>query len=249
MCRVKSEIPDHYATLELERDCSDAEIRTAYRNLAKKHHPDVNPGSPDAMARIQALNAAYEALGDSARRRVYDEKLTRSERGTERQRGGGLVANITQDVHIAIQDLLRGASLNVHVTDPANPRGMESYELVIPPETAPGTRFRLKRAPPFENGCVIVRVKVRPDARFKARGSDLRCDLKISAHRATLGGMESVRGATGQFLRVKIPPHVARREVIRIHGEGLPKARGGRGDLLIRITYRPDVRISRAARH
>ena len=94
---------------------------------------------------------------------------------------------------------------------------------------------------------VVVRVKARPDFRFKTRGSDLRCDLKISFQRAQQGGVESVRGLTGNFLRVTIPKKVSRGEIIRISGEGLPKPRGGRGDLLVRVLYTPDVQIRRSA--
>jgi DnaJ-class molecular chaperone len=52
-----------------------------------------------------------------------------------------------------------------------------------------------------------------------------------------------VSGATGGAVRVPIPAGVGRAAVIRIPGEGLPKPRGGRGDLLVRITYRPEVKI------
>jgi DnaJ-class molecular chaperone len=54
-----------------------------------------------------------------------------------------------------------------------------------------------------------------------------------------------VPGPTGNRLRVTIPAGIARGEEIRLEGEGLPKARGGRGDLLVRVMYRPDVTISR----
>jgi DnaJ-class molecular chaperone len=47
------------------------------------------------------------------------------------------------------------------------------------------------------------------------------------------------------MLRIQIPAGVARGELLRIRGEGLPKPRGGRGDLLVKITYRPEVRIGR----
>jgi DnaJ-class molecular chaperone len=104
----------------------------------------------------------------------------------------------------------------------------------------------LQRAPPFERGWVVIRVKARPDLRFKVRGSDLRCDLKINARRAVPGGSESVRGLTGNFVTVPMPPRVARGDIVRIAGEGLPKPRGGRGDLLVRISYRVDVRVTRA---
>jgi DnaJ-class molecular chaperone len=54
-----------------------------------------------------------------------------------------------------------------------------------------------------------------------------------------------IRGLTGAMLRVPIPRGVARGEIIRIANEGLPKPRGGRGDLLVQISYRVEVRIAR----
>ena len=54
-----------------------------------------------------------------------------------------------------------------------------------------------------------------------------------------------VAALNGARLRVQIPRNVARGEIIRLPGEGLPKPRGGRGDLLVRILYRPEVRITR----
>jgi molecular chaperone DnaJ len=95
---------------------------------------------------------------------------------------------------------------------------------------------------------VIVRLKPRPDPRFKVRGSDVRCDLRISAARATQGGTEMVRDIVGNSVRVTIPRHVARGELIRIAAAGLPRLRGGRGDLIIRVQYRPEVKIRRAGR-
>jgi curved DNA-binding protein len=242
---LPSAAPDHYATLGLDRRCTDAQIRAAYRLLAKRHHPDVNGGAPAAIAQTQALNAAYEILSDPARRRAYDEELASIKRSASQPTIGEAAVNITKEIHLGIRELLRGTTLEVRVNDPANPHGPEIYELIVPPETAPGTRFRLPRTAPFERGVVLVRVKARPDFRFKVRGSDLSCDLKITPQRALQGGTEMVRGATGDFLRVQIPRGVARGDNVKIPGAGLPKPRGGRGDLLVRIIYRTEVRISR----
>jgi curved DNA-binding protein len=98
----------------------------------------------------------------------------------------------------------------------------------------------------MDGGFVEVRVKARASFRFKVRGSDLRCDLRISASRASAGGSETMAGATGLSLRLTIPRNVKRGEIIRIASEGLPKPRGGRGDLLVRVTYRPEVRVTRS---
>lgn len=237
--------PNHYAALGLDRGCTIQQIREAYRVLVRKFHPDLNPHSAEAVADTQELNAAYEVLSDPVQRRTYDESLAAEAKQKPATRAGKLERNILQDVHLRIEEFLRGTSLEIRVNDPGNPDGPEVYALDIPPETAPGTRFRIRREGTFSGGQVQVRVRARPDFRFKIRGSDLRCDLRINARRASQGGSESVRGATGQYLRVQIPPGVARGEVLRIGGEGLPKTRGGRGDLLVRIVYTPEVRISR----
>jgi curved DNA-binding protein len=244
---LQTSTPDHYATLGLHRRCTDAQIRAAYRILAKRHHPDVNNGAREALARTQELNAAYEILGDPARRQAYDEESTTAAKKSSSPARPAKAGPITKEIHLAILEFLRGAKLDVRVNDPGNPHGAETYQLVIPPETAPGTRFKISRNGSSGGGFVLVRVKAKPDFRFKVRGSDLRCDLKISSQRASLGGVESVRGATGSPLRVQIPKKVSRGEIIRLPGEGLPKPRGGRGDLLVRITYRPEVRITRAS--
>ncbi|HEX5220007.1 MAG TPA: DnaJ domain-containing protein [Verrucomicrobiae bacterium] len=234
---------NYYVTLGLDQDCTDAHIRAAYRLLAKQHHPDVNPVSSEAKARTQALNAAYETLSDPVRRQAYDQQLAAQKKSAPRIAGS--LRNSSQEIQLRLEEFLRGTTLQVRVIEPVEPNGDEVYELVVPAETAPGTRFRIAR---MGGGIVTVKTKARADMRFKVRGSDLRCDLRISFERAQKGGTESVRGVTGNFLRVQIPPRIRNGEVLRIAGEGLPKTRGGRGDLLVRICYRAEVRITRAAR-
>jgi DnaJ-class molecular chaperone len=240
---LKAAPPDYYAVLGLHRRCTDAQIRAAYRLLAKQQHPDVNHGTFDAVAQTQALNAAYEILGDPARRREYDRELAAPAKPAANTRRP--TTNVSKEIHLRLEEFLRGVRLEVRVNEPGQTDEAEIYALAVPPETAPGTRFKLARA---GGGFVTVRVKARPDFRFKVRGADLRCDLKISVQRATQGGVESVRGATGNFLRVTVPAKIARDEIIRLPGEGLPKARGGRGDLLVRIRYAPEVLVRRSQR-
>jgi curved DNA-binding protein len=239
---------NHYATLGLDRRCNLAQIRVAYRLLAKQYHPDLNPNSPAAVARTQELNAAHETLSDSERRIAYDRELDAPKKTATSTHPAKIQRNISQDVHLRLEDFLRGTTREVRVNDPANPHGPEIYQLVIPSNTAPGTRFRLPRAEPFAGGFVQLRVRALPGFKFKVRGSDLRCDLKINSKRAAQGGVEMIHGVTGAMLRVQIPRGVGRNEIVRVPGEGLPKPRGGRGDLLVRITYRPEVRVSRPSR-
>lgn len=237
---------DHYATLGLESDCTDDQIRAAYRILAKQHHPDRNPNSAEAKALTQTLNAAYRVLGNPDQRKRYDRQL-KEERTARRRRFGRSVPPIQQDVHVRIDDLFRGTELEVEVNDPGNSAGRESYLLKIPPGTAPNARFRIERDQNDAGGILQARIKLFPDHLFKVRGSDLRCDLKIPRRIAVSGGLQSIRGPQGQMLKIEVPPGVARGEIIRVDGEGLPNPRGGRGDLLVRVIFQPEVRIKRRA--
>lgn len=258
-------LPDHYATLGLHRRCSADQIRNAYRILAKEHHPDLHGGSYEAQERTRVLNAAYEVLGDPDARKAYDRELAEQERrprrnptpsgsgdpegdpddaGTAPRRAGRALRNLSQDVALRPEEFLRGTRLEVRVEDPGNPSGAETYPLEIPAETAPGTRFRIRREGTFAGGVLTVRATVRPDPRFKAKGADLRCDLRIPAALAQRGGPATVRGLTGT-VRVQVPAGIARGEEVVVPGEGLPNPRGGRGSLRVRVMYQPEIRIRR----
>ena len=67
------EFKDYYATLGVPKTASEKEIKQAFRKLARKHHPDVNPGDKAAEAKFKDINEAYEVLGDTAKRKKYDE--------------------------------------------------------------------------------------------------------------------------------------------------------------------------------
>ena len=64
---------DYYATLGVTKTATDKEIKQAFRKLARKYHPDVNPGDKAAEARFKEINEANEVLGDPDKRRKYDE--------------------------------------------------------------------------------------------------------------------------------------------------------------------------------
>jgi len=239
--------PNHYDTLGLDRRCTTAQVRAAYRRLVKQHHPDLNHAAPGATKRAQTLNTAHATLSDPLRRADYDRELDEDNPANAPMRGGKH-RDIAQDVMLRIEEFFRGATLTIRVNDPANPHDAESYELEVPPDTAPGTKFRLPRAEEFSGSCVVVRLRVLPGARFRARGSDLRADLRINATRAASGGSETIPGPYGRLVRVPSPAGVTRGAVLRVPGEGLPKPRGGRGDLLVRVTYRVEVKVTRGAK-
>jgi len=69
---TRTQLPDYYATLGVPADATMAQIKKAYRKLARQHHPDTNPGDTEAADRFKTITEAYEVLTDPARRQAYD---------------------------------------------------------------------------------------------------------------------------------------------------------------------------------
>src|SRR3954471_17922396 len=67
------EFIDYYKILEIDKSASDADIKKAYRKLARKYHPDLNPNDADAHKKFQQLNEANEVLSDPEKRKKYDQ--------------------------------------------------------------------------------------------------------------------------------------------------------------------------------
>ena len=67
------EFKDYYKTLGVSKNASDKEIKNAYRKLARKHHPDLNPGDKVSEERFKGINEANEVLGTREKRKKYDE--------------------------------------------------------------------------------------------------------------------------------------------------------------------------------
>ena len=101
---MQTPLPNHYAALGLHRRCTAEHIRNAYRLLAKQHHPDLNGGSADSLARTQALNAAHEVLGDPDQRNAYDQELNAAEVHTQPIRPARIEKNLAQDVLLRLDD-------------------------------------------------------------------------------------------------------------------------------------------------
>jgi DnaJ-class molecular chaperone len=84
------EFKDYYKTLGVQKTASEADIKRAYRKLARAHHPDLNPNDKTAEARFKEINEAYEVLGNADSRRKYDELGANWRQYEQAQREGGV---------------------------------------------------------------------------------------------------------------------------------------------------------------
>ena len=81
---------DYYSVLGVKKDAAEGDIKKAYRKLARKHHPDINPGDKQAEEKFKTISQAYEALSDPEKRKIYDEFGEEGLRtGFDPEQGGG----------------------------------------------------------------------------------------------------------------------------------------------------------------
>src|ERR1043165_3293971 len=163
---------DPYEVLGVQRGASAAAIKSAYRKLAKKHHPDANKNDPKAAARFSEVNAANEIIGDEAKRKQFDRGEIDAEgkprfqgfpgggpRGRAGPGGGfethtfrtggaggggfGLDLDISVAMTVSLEESVKGAEKRVRL-----PTGKE-LNVKIPAGVAAGQQIRQKGETPF----------------------------------------------------------------------------------------------------
>src|SRR5438067_993530 len=144
---------DYYATLGVPKTATPKELKQAYRKLARKHHPDVNPGDKSAESKFKELNEAYEVLGDPDKRKKYDELGSNWRMYEQAGAAGGLYLRSHVAPHPTFERKER--DLYTHVPVPLTTAvlggeadvktlGGKPLRLKIPPTTQNGQVFRLK---------------------------------------------------------------------------------------------------------
>jgi DnaJ-class molecular chaperone len=213
---------DPYEVLGVPRGASAAAIKSAYRKLAKKHHPDNNKNDPKSAARFSEINSANEIIGDEDKRKQFDRGEIDAE-GKPRFQGfaGG-------------DPRARGGPGGSHTfrTGGAGPGGFggAGFEDILNSmfggAAARGARPGAGNTFEFDTGGIALDL-------------DLSVAMTVSLEESVKGVEKRVRLSTGKELNVRIPAGVTAGQQIRLKGQG-ESAPGHRpGDLLITVSIAP----------
>jgi len=245
---------DYYHILGVARTASQEQIRRAFRELARRHHPDVSD-APDADKHFAQIQQAYETLSDPQRRRAYDrtgssahsrsmpDGFDADDMGSifdtffgPRSRGRpGPRPPLRHEVLIPFELAARGGSQDLRLRV-----GQRDHELTItiPPATEDGARLRVRKTRGLDRDVIVtVRVGAHPQfRRVPGRALDLECELAVSIFEAALGARIAL-DTLDERVDLVLPEGTPSGRRLRLRDRGLIGKDGSRGDLLV------DVRI------
>ncbi len=215
---------DFYAVLGVKKDVTDAELKKAYRKLARQHHPDSNPENAAAEARFKEISEAHSVLSDPAQRAEYDQ--VRAMGSGARFSAGGAPGGF-DDV---FGGMFGGGAPGGRRTAPG---GFEDIFGGLFGNAAPGAGGGGRRygAP--------------------TKGRDHAATVGLEFATAVHGDTVTLeRPGGGKPIQVKIPAGVADGQKIRLRGKGEPSPDGGEaGDLVLTVQVRPHPAFAREGLH
>jgi DnaJ-class molecular chaperone len=217
---------DPYEVLGVAKNASAKDIKSAFRKLAKKYHPDQNPDDPKAKDRFAAVNQAYEVVGDEKQRAAFDRGEIDAEgkpkfQGFEGQGGDPFAA------------FRRGAGRGP---------GGQRFEFRSSGPGAGGS--------PFGDGDIFSDLFGQAFSRGGGPGAagfehpaghDLQATLDISIEEAATAAKVNALFPDGRRIAVKLPAFVEDGQTIRLKGQG-EQGPGGAGDALVKIRFRKHSR-------
>lgn len=205
---------DPYQTLGVSRTASQDEIKNAYRGLAKKFHPDLNPGRKEAERKFKDVNAAYELIGKPDNRAKYDRGETE----------GGIQDGSTQ----------RRGPFYYETQRPGATTGASSGRYT----------YSFGEDGDEDLFASIFGERGRARAQRQTRGEDQLYQMEIDLRDAVTGAEKEITLPGNKRLSVRIPAGITEGTRLRFAGQGDPAPAGGEaGDAYVEIRIRADERF------
>ncbi len=210
---------DPYKVIGIGRAASEAEIKAAYRKLAKKMHPDLHPGDKAAAERFKEISAAYDLLSDTDKRARYDR------------------GEIDADGNVIMRRPPPGYGQGYGPGGMAGAAGARRRGPTV--DEAASGQSRDDILSDLMDSMRAARNRV-----FASAGEDVSYRLSLDLKDAYLGSTTRLRLKDGRTLDVKIPAGVRDGHVIRLRGQGEPGSGGAAaGDALVEIALNPTGRF------
>src|SRR5687767_10789427 len=212
---------DPYTVLGVPRSVSEKDLKSAYRKLAKAHHPDQNKDDPKAQQKFAEISSAYDFLTDADKRAAYD----RGEIDADGQprfagfgRGPGQGRTGAGGAGFSAEDILKEFMSGFGGQPPRGARTSTSWD----PFTGTGAGF-----------------SPGGGARTTSlRGEDVNVTAAVSLEDAHKGGSVPLRMPTGKVLKFKLPEKVEVGQQVRLKGQGMPSPIGGEpGDAIVTVKF------------
>jgi curved DNA-binding protein len=232
------EYKDYYKILGVSKNADKNAIKSAFRKLARKYHPDVNPGDKASEEKFKELNEAYEVLSDPEKREKYDRFGTSWQ---QYSRGGGR----PEDFDFSQWTARPGGYTYTRTVTPEEMEQMFGGSFGRDFSGGLGgfsDFFEML----FGNMGRTSRTVGRERATRPQRGRDSEHNVQISLEEAFHGTTCNLQWEDGKRIEAKIPPGVRTGSRIRLGGQGETGMRGGQaGDLYLKIEVRPHSTFER----
>jgi len=199
---------DYYKILGVDKNIPQKDVREAYRKRAKQFHPDLHPDDPKAKAKFQALNEAYDVIGDPEKRKKYDqygEHWKEAEAFGGQSGGGGYSWNGGASGSPFDGFDFNGFNINGGFSD--------FFEQLFGKKSGRTRSYRTAAQEPMETQATV----------------------NIDLYTALLGGDIIISTGNGGKLKLKVKPGTQPGTKVRLRGKGQPTMNGGNSDLI--LTY------------